>query len=121
MTAQSMAGSGGWRTSRGWVQTDRAVRYLERLAIHLDRMSADAHARPHGGARMPSVVEATRIGDGVAVVFDVGRIEVSAGGEALRLSVAAEDESQLHLLQTLIASRIETIGRRDALSVRWER
>ena len=121
MTAPGIARSRGGCTSRGWVRTDRATRYLEQLATHLERISADAQGGPHGGAHLSSVLEVTRSGDRVAVVFDVGRVEVGGGSDTLQLTIAAEDEAHLRLLQTLITSRIETIGRRDALSVRWER
>jgi hypothetical protein len=48
-----------------------------------------------------------------------GRCTLEAGPDALTLRVEAADEDGLERLRTLIAARLERIGRRDALHVTW--
>lgn len=100
------------------VRTDRATRYLTQLCGHAAQLGARHHSHRHGeGATMPRRTECSGT-DGV-IEFDGGRCVLRATGEELVLVVEAEDEQRLRLVRNTIAVRVETIGRRDRLSLTW--
>jgi hypothetical protein len=49
-----------------------------------------------------------------------GRCTLTAEPDALVVRVEAADEDGLRLLQEMVAHRVETIGSRERLKVRWE-
>jgi hypothetical protein len=48
-------------------------------------------------------------------------VNLTADADLLTLRAATEGGEDLGRLETLVASRVETIGRRDQLSVIWQR
>jgi hypothetical protein len=88
------------------VETDRAARYVEQLSRHFGHMP--------GGMRLLAETPEE-------LVIDLGgatwRIRAEDSGLALRVEADAErlDEVSAH-----VAERIEQIGRRDGLAVRWQ-
>jgi hypothetical protein len=79
------------------------------------------HQQPadHGGPSRPRVdhVECTEtVG---TVHFAGGQLTMKATNDALILRVEASDADSLRRLQDGIAARLQTIGRRDRLTVTW--
>ena len=111
-------------TSEARIATDRANRYLTQLCRHAGEMGRRSHYRPraHGGADGPPVVEQTQWSDSRGTIrFKWGQCSVEATEEALVLRSESADEEGLRRIQDGIASRLETIGRRDNLTVTWQR
>jgi hypothetical protein len=55
------------------------------------------------------------------VTLDLGRFTARATPDALLLRAEADSEEALQRIQTLLATRLEKIGRRDRMTVTWER
>ncbi|HKN97109.1 MAG TPA: DUF2218 domain-containing protein [Pseudonocardiaceae bacterium] len=109
-------------TAEAQVRTDRASRYLVQLCRHLGQMSRMRHQMParHGG-QAPSTVEHADWSDTTGTIrFTQGTCTLQATDDALTLRVAADDEDTLRQLQQGIARRLDTIGRRDQLTVHWQ-
>jgi hypothetical protein len=92
---------------QAYVQTDRAGRYVEQLSSHF--------AHQPGGMRLL----AEEPGE---LLIDLGGAtwRIRAEADRLVLRVEAADEARLSEVSARVAERIESIGRRDALRVRWE-
>jgi hypothetical protein len=103
------------------VTTDRASRYLVQLCRHLDQMSRMRHRVPtrHGGQAPPAVEHAEWSDTTGTIRFAQGTCTLRAGDDALTLRVEADDEDTLRQLRQSIARRLDTIGRRDHLTVHW--
>ena len=112
-------------TVEGQVETNRGARYLAQLCDHLDHMrrgTRDRHRGGHGGhGGRPEVRSVERADDHAEIEFDWGRLELNATTDALAVRASAEDEEALARGQALIGRRIETIGRREHLTVTWRR
>jgi len=93
-------------TAEGFVSTDRAARYLSQLSRHLG----------HG----PGGIQADMRTDG-SLYLDLGDATcvLSATPAGLHLQAESSAEDQLARLQRRLAGRIEQIGHRDSLTVRW--
>jgi hypothetical protein len=92
--------------SEALVTTGRADRYLEQFAKHFDHQ--------------PGGIQARRDGDGRLVVdFGAATCTMQVTGEGLKLSAEAAEIEELGEVQARLAERIEQIGRRDGIAVRW--
>ena len=104
------------------VDTPRAARYLDQLCRHADRMSRmpghgpRAHA---GGAPPPKVRRVEWADDRGTISFEGAECVLQADQQSLTLSLDAADDATLRRIQTMLAHRLETIGRRDELRVSW--
>lgn len=111
-------------TAETHIATDRASRYLGQLCRHLNTMGGPGH-RPsdHGGdGRAAPTVEHVDWSDTYGTIrFATGLCTLRATPDALALRVDADDQDTLLRLQTGLARRIETIGRRDQLTATWHR
>lgn len=119
------------------VQTPRAERYLAQLVEHLTKLGHHAHGpeqhsqqghgqyAPEGGpggqghAGPPVVRHVERTDRDARIEFDWGRFVLTATTTELVLEVHADNRHALARGQELIAHRVETIGRRDELTVSW--
>jgi hypothetical protein len=54
------------------------------------------------------------------IAFDGGRCTLRADAATLTVRAEAADLESLQRIQTLVGNRLETIGRRDNLRVRWQ-
>lgn len=99
------------------IPTDRAGRYLAQLGQHLNRIgNHPRHA--HDGAS-PQVRRVDR-SDGHGIIeFAAGTCTLHASGDELIIELTAVDATALEELQRLLSTRLETIGRRDNLTVTW--
>jgi hypothetical protein len=124
------------------VPTTRADRYLAQLCEHLGRMQHEGgpgagpadgptagppagQAGPsagqgagHGGP--PPVRDVDRADDHARIEFDWGSFEFTASPDDLTLRVSADDPQAMARGQEMLQRRIETIGRRDQLTVTWQ-
>lgn len=105
------------------VRTERADRYLTQLCRHAGHMRRGlGHISPtHNGEPTPEVRDVECSGVDGRITFDLGRCMLRATPERLGLRVEAADEADLDRLQHLLGRRLETIGRRDHLTITWNR
>jgi hypothetical protein len=116
-------------TAEARIPTTRASRYIDQLCGHLSQMSRMRHHTPaghrtptgHGGRMPPPVQHVDRSDTSGTIRFSSGRCTLQAASDMLVLRVDADDEDALRQLQDGITRRLETIGRRDHLTVHWHR
>jgi|SRR6266700_852389 len=110
-------------TADAQIPTERASRYLTQLCRHLGQMSRMRHQLPtRPGGRRPPTVDQTDWSDTAGTIhFSQGTCTLSATSDTLTVRIDADDEDTLQRLQDGVARRLETIGRRDHLTVRWQR
>jgi hypothetical protein len=111
-------------TAEARVPTDRASRYLVQFCRHASHMGQPRghRSRPHGGGGAPPEVRHVAWSDTLGTVrFGCGHCVLQATEDTLILSVDAADEDNLQRLLDGIARRLVTIGRRDQLTVNWQR
>ncbi len=108
-------------TAEVHVTTERASRYLVQLCEHLNQIGQHHGNRPrmHAGAPPPQVQRVEWSDSLGTVTFDCGHCTVQATPEALSLRVEASDAERLLRMQDMLALRLETIGRRDGVTVTW--
>jgi hypothetical protein len=108
------------------VEVRSARRYLDQLCAHLGAvggMAQHGHGpAPRGSGHAPPQVRAVHRGDPDHAVLELaaGTCELQAAGTVLRVVVRG-DGPQLESLAAAIAHRLETIGRREQVAVRWSR
>ncbi|WP_185441728.1 DUF2218 domain-containing protein [Kribbella qitaiheensis] len=92
--------------SEALVVTGRADRYLEQFAKHF--------------AHRPGGIQAQLDDDGGLLVdFGGATCRMRATAEGLALSAEAAGAEELGQLQRRLTERLEQIGRRDGIAVRW--
>lgn len=94
------------------VATERSSRYLVQLCRHINLVS-----RTNGRSGM----RVTWSDDRGTVSVAGGRCTLRADRGVLVLRAEADDENSLHRLERRIAERLQQIGRRDRLTVTWNR
>ena len=107
----------------GRVETDRASRHLIEVCKHASKMQTHFHQmRSHGAAQHnPPEIQHVEWSDVDGLIrLRWGRCTLRATADALILRVEAPDQESLRQLRDFIAHRIETIGSRDRLDVRWQ-
>ncbi len=109
-------------TSEARIATDRASRYLTQLCRHAGQMSRGLRHRPgaHGGDVPPRVEHAQGSDTDGIIKFAFGQCALQATQDTLTLRAEAADEDGLRRIQEGITRRLETIGRRDQLTVTWQ-
>ncbi|WP_369245002.1 DUF2218 domain-containing protein [Streptomyces sp. R41] len=108
------------------VETDRASRYLAQLAQHAQQMGRHANYRPRahtsGNSHTPPEVQHAEWTDTHGIVrLSLGQWTMQAAADTLMLRAEADNEEDLQRIQELLALRLEKIGRRDHLTVTWQR
>lgn len=112
--------------SEAHVQTERPSRYLVQLCRHVDQMGRNLFHRPRshftGAAHAPPEVQHVEWSETHGTVtFGWGRCTMQTAPDLLTLRAEATDEENLRRIQDLVAGRLERIGRRDHLTVIWQR
>ncbi|MGP4048207.1 DUF2218 domain-containing protein [Streptomyces sp. 2A115] len=107
------------------VETERASRYLVQLCRHAQQMRR-RHFRPRahagGGTHTPPEVHHVEWSDTHGTVrLSLGQWTLRATPDALVLRADAANEEDLRRMRSLVAARVEKIGRRDDLTVVWQR
>lgn len=110
-------------TAEARIETTRAQRYLAQLSDHLGHMGRGGITPRHGqqgGVHEQPAVHRAEHGDRYGeFVFDWGTCKLLALDDALIIRADAADEEDLKHAQAMIGYRIETIGRREHLTVTW--
>lgn len=109
------------------IRTEHAARYLARLCGHLGKMGAAGerlgHRRPShapGGAP-PEVRRAECSATEGTVSLNWGQWTMRARPGLLAIRAEAADEQSLRRIQDLLTARLEKFGRREHLTVSWQR
>jgi hypothetical protein len=92
------------------VETERSSRYLVQLCRHVN-LVAQGHPQMQAHAEWSE--------DHGVISFGSGRCSLRADPGVLTLRAEAHDEESLHELQRRVGERLEQVGRRDHLTVRW--
>ena len=111
-------------TAEAHVQTDHASRYLAQLCRHAQQVHRVRHwPRAHGGDdRQPPKVERVEWSDTRGTVdFGWGQCTMEASAGTLTLRAEAADPENLQRVQDIVARDIERFGKRDHLTVTWNR
>jgi hypothetical protein len=113
-------------TAEAHVQTERPSRYLVQLCRHAHQMGQRRlhRARTHGGGdtQAPPEVQHVEWSDTHGIVrLSLGQWTMEATPDTLTLRAEATNEKDLQRIQDLVAGRLEMIGRRDRLTVTWQR
>jgi hypothetical protein len=111
-------------TAEARVATDRASWYLAKLCWHANRMghTVPRQSPPHGGGGAPPEIRRAEWSDSHGIIdFGWGQCTLEATGGLLLLRTEAADDGSLGRLQDGIGRRLETMGRRDHLTVNWHR
>jgi hypothetical protein len=108
-------------TAEARLATDRASRYLAQLCQHANHMGQHHWPRAGRGHVPPKVEHVESSGTDGVIRFGSGQCVLHATPDALTVRVEATDEDSLWRLQERITHRLETIGRRDQLTVTWYR
>ncbi len=111
-------------TAEARVETEHPSRYLVQLCRHAQQIHR-LHDRPriHGGEEQPfpEVPHVEWSETRGIVSFGWGQCTMQAIAGTLTLRVEAADEQNLQRVQDIVAGDIERFGRRDHLTVKWQR
>lgn len=91
-------------TTRAEVATAKPVPYMRQLCKHFGHKTDAAFDDDSG-----------------YIQFDFGRCDLQARDGQLELVVSAADAEALERMERVIGSHLERFGRRDELSVAWQR
>ena len=111
-----------WRTAFGTVPTDSPDRYLRQLTDHVGAIAVrpsaagDAH---QGHVESRHALAVTRSERTATVTSSTGTCALIVVSSGLRLELSAASAEGLDALRALLTHRLETIGRRDGLTVQW--
>lgn len=100
-------------TAETQVATERAGRYLTQLCRHLNHMNRTRHGSS------PTVEDVTWSDTAGTIRFSEGTCTLSATAGALTVRLDAETEDALRRLREGVTRRLETVGRRERLTVHW--
>jgi hypothetical protein len=112
-------------TAEAHIPTERASRYLVQFCRHAGRMGHSLHRRPRahedGDAHTPPEVRHAEWSDTQGIVIlNWGQCTLRATPDRLTLHAEGATPEDLQRMRDLIARRLETIGRRDRLTVAWQ-
>lgn len=121
-------------TAEAHIETERPGRYLAQLCMHVNNVyntDRDLHQdrrhrrRSHvagGGHRRPRLpVHVEWSETHGTITFGEGKITMQASSGALILRADAADEQTLLQIQDLLTGLLDRFGRRDHLTVDWQR
>jgi hypothetical protein len=117
-------------TAEATLQTDQPSRYLVQLCRHssnmdhklLNHFSQLARHRHAGGTgARPKVLHVDWSDTEGTIRLNWGQCTMLAGPGTLTVRAEASDEESLQRIQDLIAANLERFGRRDHLTVNWQR
>jgi hypothetical protein len=111
------------------IETGRPDRYLTQLCNHVSNISGQAGSPGHergqhagaGGQRPAAPPHAECSGSRGTITFATCTITLLARPGVLALHAEAGDEQSLQQAQDRVTGLLERIGRRDQLTVCWQR
>jgi len=114
-------------TAEADIQTEHAVRYLERICGHAGKMGATGYRLGHPrasharGGGPPEVRHVACSGTEGTVSLSCGQWTMRALPGVLAVRAEAADEQSLRRIQDLLTARLQKFGRREHLTVTWRR
>ncbi len=111
-------------TAEARIQTERPGRYLAQLCRHASQTGKHTRHRPRpldGGDQAPEVQHVEWTDTYGVVSMSWGQWTMQASPDTLTVRAQAADEEKLRRIQDLIEGRLGRFGRRDHLTVNWER
>ena len=114
-------------TAEADVQTEHAARYLARLCGHAGKMGTAGPRLGHrprshaSGGAPPEVRHVECSGAEGTVSLNWGRWTMRASPGLLAVRAEAADEDSLRRIQDLLAARLQKFGKREHLTVTWQR
>ena len=107
-------------SARTEVSTERAGRYLVQLCKHLTQISHHGlHDAAPGISGPPQMRHVEWTDDHGVIEFTSGRCTLDVQDQSLIITITADGADDLQRMQQLFATRLETIGGRDNLTVHW--
>jgi hypothetical protein len=106
-------------TAETRVTTDRATRYLAQLCEHLTAIGQAAPDHANGHPRAGHAPRVERSADHGLVQIGRAQFTIDAAPGVLTLRAEAPDQAELDRVKRMLADRIQTIGRRDNLTIDW--
>jgi hypothetical protein len=105
------------------VRTEDPDRYLTQLCRHAQQVHRLRHRpRNHGGDGQPPKVHRVECSEASGMIsFGWGQCTMQATPGTLTLRAEAADEESLQRVQAIIARDIERFGKRNRLTVNWQR
>jgi len=106
------------------VKTEDPGRYLTQLCRHAQQVHRMRHRpRNHGGdGQPPPKVQHVECSETSGTIsFGWGQCTMQASSGTLTLRAEAADEERLQRVQDIIARDIERFGKRNQLTVSWQR
>jgi hypothetical protein len=106
------------------VKTEDPSRYLTQLCRHAQQVHRMRHRpRDHGGdGQPPPKVQQVECSETSGMIsFGWGQCTLQATPGTLALRAEAADEESLERVQAIIARDIERFGKRNQLTVSWQR
>ena len=109
------------------IQTVHAARYLSRLAGHASKMGEAGHRLGHrrpsraSANGPPEVRHVQRSENEATVSLSWGQWTMRALPGLLAIRAEAADEENLKRIQDLLTARLQSLGRREHLTVSWRR
>jgi hypothetical protein len=109
-------------TAETTIQTPNASRYLVQQCQHATKMGHRMR-HPHAGAThaRPEVLDVDWSDTHGTLTLSWGRCVLDADPTTLAVRVEAADEENLCRVQNIIAADLERFGRREQLTVVWQR
>jgi hypothetical protein len=114
-------------TAEADIRTEHAARYLARLCGHLGKMGTArrrlGHRRPsHASGDTPPEVRRAECSQTEGTVsLNWGQWTMRARPGLLVIRAEAADEESLQRIQDLLTARLQKFGRREHLTVTWQR
>jgi hypothetical protein len=111
-------------TAEARIDTDRPGRYLAQLCRHAGQMGGHMRHRPrtHDGGDAPPEVQHVECSDTYGIIsLNWGTWTMQASPDTLTVRAEAADEENLRRIQDLVTARLGKFGRRDHLTVIWQR
>jgi len=112
-------------TAEASVQTEQPSRYLVQLCRHAQQVHRVRHwprAYGGGGGQPPPKVQHVEWSETRGTVnFGWGQCTMEASAGTLTLRAEAADQENLQRVQDIVARDIERFGKRDHLTVMWNR
>lgn len=112
-------------TSEAHVRTEPPSRYLGQLCRHAQQVHRlRVRPRSHGGDGAQPLPEVRHVewSDTRGIIsFGWGLCTMQATADTLTLRAEAADERDLHRVEYIVAGNIGRFGRRDHLTLNWQR
>jgi hypothetical protein len=109
-------------TNEARIQTEDPSRYLVQLCRHADSIRHKLlQLHPGKPQERPEVKHVEWSDTAGTLTLNWGRCIMQAGPDTLTVRAEATNEQELQQIQDLVTRNLERFGRRDRLTVNWQR